>query len=459
LIEMAAVVAILGFATWATLSALGTHDQGKSRTQAQSQIDDLLERLTAFAWAEDRLPAPDLDKDGVEDTPTSGPGSAPNDALEGRLPWVTLGLSKAHARDPWDRPLLYVVTRSATTVDALADAQTWPEGRLTITSLKGAATEQTTSALTLLLSRGRNGASTNLAEGENSDGDALFTLDAKPQDGDTAAFDDLLGYHTAGGLAVAIRRTPPLSPPPASSPLELPTTLEALSAQTDVTWIGRGLGRVIQDSGQSSLTIDGARLVAEGGTLAVDSTKKNRGLGVYSGAPPLTDTSALVDGGELGLDATAPESPKALTILFDHPHEQVSLTLSGLEGQRQVDAAWLRANDPTKKRCLTPPTRYGSCLIRWQEGARLEFWDKESIMGTLELRGCPSESLDTTASFTDLSQGGDAFSALRLVPLFVIDDSDRIIPGEGSFFRLGNLTASDCDGACPIPSSPLIACP
>ncbi|WP_413204805.1 type II secretion system protein [Rhodospirillum sp. A1_3_36] len=457
LIEMAAVLAILGFATWATLSALGTSDQGKARIQAQSQIDELLERLTTFAWAEDRLPTPDRNGNGLEDPPTN----SSDNALEGGLPWITLGLSKADARDPWGRPLVYAVTRSATVIGALADRQSWPEGKLTITSTKTAGTEQKIAALTLLLSRGQNGAltaSTNGAEGENSNGDAFYTLEAGRRNGDRASFDDLLGYRTAGTLAVAAGRTPPL-PTMGNSPLELPTTLAALSAQTDVTWIGRDLEGAVQDSGQTSLTIEGARLIAEGGTLAVDSTSMNRGLGVYSDAAPLTDSPALVDGGELGLDATESESPRALSILFHRPYERVSLTLSGLEGRRQVDAAWLRSNDPTKKRCLAPPNHVGSCPIHWREGARLEFWDENKVMGTLELRGCPSKSLDSSSRFTNLSQNGQVFTLLRLVPLPVVDQSNRVIPGEGSFFRLGSLTASTCEDSCPEPPSPLTDCP
>lgn len=454
LIEMAAVLAILGFAAWATLLALDSHNRNATRLQAQSQVDDLLERLAAFAWAESRLPAPDQDGDGREDTPAEGAG----DALQGGLPWLTLGVAKRNARDPWTHPLIYAVTRTATAPSALADALIWPEGALTITA-PGESEERGRTALVLLLSRGRNGArppTPNGAEGENTDGDTRYRQEAGEDDGDAATFDDLLAFRTPGALAVAMGRSPPLLP---AGPLNLPTTREALSGQANITWTARGLGGVVQDSGQSTLTVDGARLVAEGGTLAVDAASGNRGLGVYSGAAPLTDSSALVEGGELGLDASNPDFPRALTVLFDRPQARVSLALTGLEGLRQVDRAWLRANDPTFARCLSPLNRSGGCEVAWRDGTRLEFWDGESQLGTLELRGCPTEGLGATATFTDLSQGGQAFTGLRLVPLLVVDDSGHPIPGEASFFRLSSLTASQCDESCPIPPSPLVACP
>jgi hypothetical protein len=459
LVEMAAVIAVLGLAAWAGLAALGSHGKDRLRGEAKAQLDDLMDGLVATARVTNRLPCPDVEGgkgtsgDGLEDVGDDGSCVA----SEGALPWLTLGLTDQTGRDPWHRPIRYAVTPAATAPDALSGATPWPEGELTLAEGNGGAV----TALALVMSLGANGAQApgkSGAEWENRDQDAHYRLSAGAGDADAATFDDLLVPMAADGLAVAMGRAAALATATVEA-LTLPTTTEALTAVGGLSWTARELGGVVADSGLVSVVLPGVTLQAKGGTLAADGTAADRGLGVYSATPPLTDTPALVEGGELGLDATGSSPERALTMTFDQGRTQVGLSLSGLEGWRDVDRSWLRANDTTPTRCLTPVTPSGRCRVAWREGARLEFLGASGLLGRLELRGCPTQGIGGTAVFSNLSLGGVVFESLRLVPLMVVDAKGAPIPGEGSFFRLAALTVDRDGDSLPATPSPVEGCP
>lgn len=106
LLELALVLFIITLVLGATLAPLSTLLDGKQRTEAQAELEEIREALIGFAMINGYLPCPTTTADpananyGLEDATCTADAVA-----EGFLPWRTLGITEV---DPWG------LTRSAT---------------------------------------------------------------------------------------------------------------------------------------------------------------------------------------------------------------------------------------------------------------------------------------------------------------------------------------------------------
>lgn len=114
LIEMAVVMVILGALLGGLLVSLSSTQEINYRSDAESQIDEIIEALYGFAQANGRLPCPaTAGSNGTED-PVGGGACTEQ---YGFVPAATLGLSGAVNEDglfvdPWFSPYRYNVTTS-----------------------------------------------------------------------------------------------------------------------------------------------------------------------------------------------------------------------------------------------------------------------------------------------------------------------------------------------------------
>lgn len=122
LVEMAIVMAILALLLGSLLGPLSVQQEQKRRDENRQLMDRTVEALLGFSAGNRRLPCPDSDGDGLENSPcwvaASDPDGDPaTDAVQGDLPAITLGLAP---RDVWAHPFHYAVN-AAFTVDPIAD--------------------------------------------------------------------------------------------------------------------------------------------------------------------------------------------------------------------------------------------------------------------------------------------------------------------------------------------------
>lgn len=109
LVELAVVVVIIGLLLSALLGPLATRVEVRQLIGEQQRQVDLRDALIGFAAANRRLPCPDNDGDGLEDTTVSGPNNGPcsgGTPDTGFLPYQTLGVPPV---DTWGRLYLYRV--------------------------------------------------------------------------------------------------------------------------------------------------------------------------------------------------------------------------------------------------------------------------------------------------------------------------------------------------------------
>lgn len=114
LIEMTAVLAVVGLLAWSGAAALDQAEISRSRAQAQQWGETLRDRLRSFALQNRRLPCPDVVGQGWEGD-SSGSCTA---ATTGWLPYRTLGMDLPA---PGLRAA-YAVFRSPNTGDETEDA-------------------------------------------------------------------------------------------------------------------------------------------------------------------------------------------------------------------------------------------------------------------------------------------------------------------------------------------------
>lgn len=105
LIELAVVLAIVGFLLGALFYPLSAQFNLKRANTTSQQLQDIEDALIAFAAANNRLPCPDTTGSGLEDASCSTD-------YEGYLPYATLGLPRS---DAWGRPFRYHPDPSFTT--------------------------------------------------------------------------------------------------------------------------------------------------------------------------------------------------------------------------------------------------------------------------------------------------------------------------------------------------------
>ncbi|MFK7730165.1 MAG: prepilin-type N-terminal cleavage/methylation domain-containing protein [Pseudomonadales bacterium] len=106
LIEMAVVMVVLGLALGGLLVPMSKQLESSDRKQAQAQLQTIKEALIGHAMAEGRLPCPDTNGDGQENTQTVS-GQEVCVRSYGRLPYHALAVGK---EDPWNQPYAYFVT-------------------------------------------------------------------------------------------------------------------------------------------------------------------------------------------------------------------------------------------------------------------------------------------------------------------------------------------------------------
>jgi type II secretory pathway pseudopilin PulG len=112
LIELAVVVFVVTLILGGILVPLSSQVAQRQISDTQRQLEDIKEAIVGFALANGALPCPDktasggtgTENDGIEDVePIAGACVA----IEGNLPWVTLGLGTA---DAWGNRFRYRVT-------------------------------------------------------------------------------------------------------------------------------------------------------------------------------------------------------------------------------------------------------------------------------------------------------------------------------------------------------------
>ena len=118
LVEMAVVLAIVGFLLVMGMYTLSAQYEQHAWEQSQRRLDDAQEALLGFAVANGRLPCPaSATSNGVESDNPAGSGTCTN-AYDGFLPAVTLGLqpvdSSGFALDAWNNRIRYAVAQNIT---------------------------------------------------------------------------------------------------------------------------------------------------------------------------------------------------------------------------------------------------------------------------------------------------------------------------------------------------------
>jgi len=130
LLEMAIVLLIVGLILGGLLAPLSTQVQNSRIKSTNNTLVAVSDALIGFAVTYGRLPCPDTDNDGLEQTPPCPTGAN----AEGNLPWATLGVGR---RDAWGFPLRYRPALDYT-VSPIPDP-TLMTGGLVVTDLTGTA--------------------------------------------------------------------------------------------------------------------------------------------------------------------------------------------------------------------------------------------------------------------------------------------------------------------------------
>ena len=114
LLEMAVVMIIISLLLGGLLASLGSTREINSRTDAENQINEIIEALYGYAQATGRLPCPATAASNGAEAPLGGGNCT---QAHGFVPSVTLGLSgtvnaDGLLMDPWQSAYRYSVTTS-----------------------------------------------------------------------------------------------------------------------------------------------------------------------------------------------------------------------------------------------------------------------------------------------------------------------------------------------------------
>jgi len=164
LIELSIVLLVLGLILGGLLMPLTEQMHNSRVKESTAALDEAKQALLGFALANKRLPCPDSDADGLENTP-------PCNNVEGLLPWASLGLDYG---DAWRRPIRYRADDNFTQAAGIADPADTGSG-LRLQDRSGAAfTAADPEALAaVLFSCGDNGKPDN-----GNDADSTVNADA-----------------------------------------------------------------------------------------------------------------------------------------------------------------------------------------------------------------------------------------------------------------------------------------
>ena len=213
LIELAVVIAIVGLLLGAILTPLSTQIKVRKNRDAERRLQVASEALVGFAIANGRLPCPDTDRNGIENSPCAAP------AAVGFIPWATLDTEPL---DPWGRIVLYRVNSEFTLPVATGQPPSTPgqlditdrgDGRVRTPDLSTKVpTDITQEAPVMLLSTGANGAGGTHLDGTTIAGPAAGTDEAENLNGDRFA---VRRTHTPAAAACDdINPGPPPGNPP-----------------------------------------------------------------------------------------------------------------------------------------------------------------------------------------------------------------------------------------------------
>jgi prepilin-type N-terminal cleavage/methylation domain-containing protein len=193
LAELTIVLLILALLSGSMLIPLGSRIEARDRRATLERLRDIQQALTGFAIIHGRLPCPSIEADPAH--PRYGEEAPPpcSTAIEGLLPWRTLGLpatdawgrERLRAGDGWQGHWRYRADRSFT--DHPITAATLPASNLQIHGHDGRRiTVSDSQAVAIVFSTGAN----RSADGRN----ALYSAThPEYQAGEASAdFDDLL---------------------------------------------------------------------------------------------------------------------------------------------------------------------------------------------------------------------------------------------------------------------------
>ena len=125
LVELAIVIAIVGFLLGAFLAPLRAQIDAARIREAERMLGEIREALIGYAMARGALPCPDVVSDGIDG---AAPAACTGAALEGVLPFQALGVART---DPWGRFFRYRVTEEFS--NRAATGQPPGAGRLDLT--------------------------------------------------------------------------------------------------------------------------------------------------------------------------------------------------------------------------------------------------------------------------------------------------------------------------------------
>ncbi len=187
LVEMAVVLLILGLLMAGLLQPLANRMEQARRQDTLTLLDDVSDALLGYALVNGRLPCPDVDGDGVEDT--AGCQTLDTTYNAGGLPWSTLGVASS---DAWGRPLVYMVNGAFVTTFSLASSGSGA-GILGIYDSSGCSGSALAVDVPALVISGAKEDYSSALEQENRDGDAcLVSRDYSAVAG--SEFDDLVAW-------------------------------------------------------------------------------------------------------------------------------------------------------------------------------------------------------------------------------------------------------------------------
>lgn len=109
LTELAVVIVIVSLLMGGLLVPLSAQREMDNRRQTNQQLATIRDALVAFATVNGRLPCPDVNNDGIEESSCSG-----NAAQDGILPWKSLALAQY---DAWGGSWYYRVERDYASSD------------------------------------------------------------------------------------------------------------------------------------------------------------------------------------------------------------------------------------------------------------------------------------------------------------------------------------------------------
>jgi len=198
-VELAVALLIMALLLGSILVPLGTQVEQRQNAETLRILEEARDALMGHAISTGRLPCPDTNNDGLENT---GGTCIAGSIGHGTLPWQTLGLAPS---DAWGNRIRYAV-RGEYAQSATLFSLTTTTANLRVCETAACASILTSTAVAVLVSHGKNGwGSTNVASGatlanptsadelENTDGDRDFVSRIPtPIDSPAGEFDDVV---------------------------------------------------------------------------------------------------------------------------------------------------------------------------------------------------------------------------------------------------------------------------